>query len=99
MKRNLLASALGLMLVCASQAASARVDLNIGVGIPGMIYGQPPPVVYAAPPVYQAPPVVYDRGRYWDGDHRGWDRHDHGRHGRGDHGDHGDHGDRHDHGH
>jgi len=59
MKRLLLTSLLGLAALSLSPLANAaRVNLNIGIGIPGLVVG-PPPVVYAPAPVYAPPPVVY----------------------------------------
>ena len=80
MKQYLIASIIGLAALSASPLASARVNLNIGIGLPG-VYSAPP-VVYQ-PQYYNAPPVVYGGGG-WGGrrdDHRGGDyRHDNGHH-------------------
>jgi hypothetical protein len=79
MKRYLIASLLAVAALGVSPLASARVNLNIGVGLPG-VYAAPP-VVYQQP-YYSAPPVVYGGG--WGGrrdDRRGGDyRHDNGHH-------------------
>ncbi|MGP1614438.1 MAG: hypothetical protein ACTS5Y_05190 [Pollutimonas bauzanensis] len=53
MKRLLLAAAAGLAML-GSTAAMARVNVDISVGVPGVIYSTPdyyyPPVRYVAPP-------------------------------------------------
>ena len=68
--------------------AQARVDVEIGVGLPGfyapppVYYAPPPPVYYAPPPVYYAPPAYYYApgpyygGGYWydDEGRRHWRR-------------------------
>ena len=69
--------------------AQARVDVDIGVGLPGfyapppVYYAPPPPVYYAPPPpVYYAPPAYYYApgpyygGGYWydDEGRRHWRR-------------------------
>jgi len=90
-KTKILGAALGLTILAASTAASAHVDLAIGVGVPAATYASPEPV-YASP----APVAVgYDEGwrhrewrewherREWrehrwhdhDHDHGRWDRH------------------------
>ena len=83
MKRYLIASLLAVAALGVSPLASARVDLNIGLGLPG-VYAAPP-VVYQQP-YYSAPPVVYGGG-WGGGSHRGGDyhrggnyRHDNGHH-------------------
>lgn len=61
--------------------ASARVNIDLGIGIPGPAYVSPPPVYYEPPPAYYSPPppvyygpqVIYDDRRYHDD--RGY-RHD-----------------------
>lgn len=80
MKRLFVAAAAGLALM-GSSAAMARVNVDISVGIPGVIYAQPdyyyPPVQYVAPPprVIVVPPPVYRpapvyRARYYRNDFR-----------------------------
>lgn len=71
-------------LVLGAQPASARVNFDIGVGIPAIVAPAPvyaPPPVYYAQPVYAPPPVVYAPGPvvtvggYWAYDqfgHRYW---------------------------
>ncbi|CAG9187523.1 hypothetical protein [Cupriavidus pinatubonensis] len=52
-----------------SGTAQARVDFDIGIGIPGYAVAPPPPPVYYQPaPVYVAPPapVVVAPGYYDD---------------------------------
>ena len=75
----------GIAAASASFAASARVDLSIGLGLPGYV-AAPPPVVYAPQPVYSQPPVVYygaDRWHrpppphHWDHGHGGYGHDDH----------------------
>jgi hypothetical protein len=59
MKKWILLSAIGVAAASASFAASAHVDLSIGIGLPGVV-AAPPPVVYAPPPpAYYAPPPAY----------------------------------------
>jgi len=64
MKRILLAGAAALALL-GSQAAIARVDVGISIGIPGIIIAEPdyyyPPVRYAPPPVVIIPDRHYHR--------------------------------------
>jgi hypothetical protein len=69
--------------------AEARVDVAIGVGVPGFyappVVVAPPPVYYAPPPYYYAPgpayyyaPGPYYGGGYWwfdDEGRRHWHRH------------------------
>ena len=42
-------------LLAVAGAASARVDVSVGIGFPGAVVAAPAPVYYAPPP----PPVVY----------------------------------------
>jgi hypothetical protein len=53
MNRKIIGAALGLAILAASSAASAHVDVAIGLGLPV--------AVEAAPPVYVGPPVAYER--------------------------------------
>lgn len=48
-RTKIFGAALGLTILAASTAASAHVDLAIGVGVPAATYASPEPV-YAAPP-------------------------------------------------
>ena len=87
-KSWLSAAVIGSALVFGASAASARVDVGIGIGIPplvvgGPVYAAPPPVVYAPPPVaYAAPAYGYGYpapyvGGFWVTDqwgHRHWHR-------------------------
>lgn len=42
--------------------ARTRVNVNLGFGMPGVIYAAPPPVMFLPPPrMYWPPPVVYTR--------------------------------------
>jgi len=76
MNKKLIAAVIGFAALAASTAASAHVDLAIGVGIPAPVYVEPQPV-YVAPPVAYAPaPVAVD---YWHRDdwrEREWRRHE-----------------------
>lgn len=101
MKRPAIIGALGGALLAVTFTAQAHVNVDIGIGIPGVIYAEPAPV-YVAPPVYVVPqrvyvprPVVvtpapvyapYWRGRDYDDDQG--ERRWHGR-GHGEHGEHG----------
>jgi hypothetical protein len=53
MNRKIMGAALGLAILAASSAASAHVDVAIGLGLPV--------VVETAPSVYVGPPVAYER--------------------------------------
>jgi hypothetical protein len=84
MKKWIVLSALGIAAAGASLAASAHVDLNIGIGLPGVV-AAPPPVVYAQPAYAPPPPVVYYGGDRWHRPPpRDW-HHDHWDHGHDDH--------------
>jgi hypothetical protein len=85
MNKKILGAVLGLSVLMVSAAASAHVNVDVGIGVPGY---------YAPQPVYVAPPVVvgYGYGGYRDEGrrerqwrHREW-RHEAWRenHGRGD---------------
>jgi len=56
MKRILVAGILAGVAALTSSAAFARVDVGIGIGIPGVVVAAPPPVYYEPAPVYMAPP-------------------------------------------
>ncbi|MGO4277362.1 hypothetical protein SAMN05216321_101389 [Cupriavidus sp. OV038] len=67
MKRWLFA-AFGVAAALASGAAMARVNVDVAIGVPGVVvggpayYAPPPPVYYAPPaPVYYGPPPVVVR--------------------------------------
>lgn len=81
MKKAIFALAFGAVALTAAPAASARVNLDIGINPFG--YGYAPPVVYA-PDYYDPPPVVYVGGGSWGGG-RGWGGHRGGGHGGGRH--------------
>jgi hypothetical protein len=81
MNKKIFCVVLGVAALAASRAASAHVDVAIGVDVPGVyvpaqpVYVAPPPVVYAPPPV----PVAYGgyddwRAREWR--EREWHRHE-----------------------
>jgi len=66
--KRILGAALGLAVLAASTAASAHVDIAIGLGIPGAVYApaepvyaSPPPIVYGHAPVA----VAYGGGDDW----------------------------------
>jgi hypothetical protein len=64
-------SGIGALVFAVSQAASARVDVGLNIGIPAPVYVAPAPVV-----AYQAAPMVvigWHANRYWDG-RRWWGR-------------------------
>jgi hypothetical protein len=50
MQKILIAALIGTAALAASSAASAHVDVAIGLGIPGVVY-EAPPVIYAPPQV------------------------------------------------
>lgn len=53
--------------------ARTRVNVNLGIGVPGVMFAPPPPVMFMPPPrTYWPPPVVYSRfyGPGWG--HPGW---------------------------
>jgi len=66
MKRLLIAGVAALTLLGAN-AAMARVDVGISIGVPGVLYAPPPPVYYAPPVRYVEPPpvVVVPERRYY----------------------------------
>ncbi|MDE1180748.1 hypothetical protein [Paraburkholderia sp.] len=88
--KKIIGAAIGLAVLAVSTAASAHVDVAVGLGIPGAIvvpaqpvYEGPPPVAYAPPP----PPVTLAyadrddwRARDWqarrDWREREWRRHE-----------------------
>jgi hypothetical protein len=86
MKNKFLGVAFGLAALAASTAASAHVDIGVGIGFPVGVYAPaepayapPPPVVYAAPPpvVYGPPPVAVAYGDDDDRRTREWrERHE-----------------------
>ena len=55
MKRWLFA-AFGVAAALASGAAMARVNVDVAIGVPGVVVGGP--AYYAPPPAYYAPPPV-----------------------------------------
>ncbi|MBP0589805.1 hypothetical protein J8I87_08760 [Paraburkholderia sp. LEh10] len=62
MKKMMLGAAIGLTMLAASAAASAHVDVAVGLGVPGVI-------VAPVQPVYAAPaPVVVGYGDDWRAD-------------------------------
>jgi hypothetical protein len=68
MNKKILGAVLGVAVLAASSAASAHVDVAIGLGVP--VYSAPQPVYVAPPPVAYAPVVYggYDddwRARAW----------------------------------
>ncbi|NRO96683.1 hypothetical protein GWC77_12205 [Paraburkholderia sp. NMBU_R16] len=67
MNKKLVGALIGLTVLGVSSAASAHVDLAIGVGIPAPVYVAPQPVYVAPPaPAYAAPVAVgYYRGDDW----------------------------------
>lgn len=65
MNKKILGAALGLAVLAASSAASAHVDVAIGLGVPGAVYVPAEPV-YASPPVVYGPaPVAVAYGDDW----------------------------------
>lgn len=48
----------------ALHTAQARVNVHLGIGIPGMVFAPPPPVIVARPVHYWPPPVMYSRFGY-----------------------------------
>ncbi|WGS42010.1 hypothetical protein LFL97_00225 [Burkholderia sp. JSH-S8] len=82
MNRKLLGAVLGIAVLAASGAASAHVDVAVGIGVPG-VYAAPAPVYAAPPPVAYAPPVMvapvgyrYDDWRAREWREREWRRHE-----------------------
>jgi hypothetical protein len=84
-KSWIIAALIASPLALGATAASARINVGIGIGIPALVVPAPvvapPPVVYAQPPVaYAAPPAYYGYGYgapavavggYWWTDHWG----------------------------
>ncbi|WP_410054136.1 hypothetical protein [Cupriavidus sp. BIC8F] len=58
MKQLAIVGALGGAMLAISLPAQAHVNVDIGIGVPGVVYAEPAPV-YAPPPVYVAPQPVY----------------------------------------
>jgi hypothetical protein len=58
MKRILLISAVLFGAVSASQAG-VRLNIGIGIPLPGLVIGRPAPVVVVPPPVCAPPPTVF----------------------------------------
>lgn len=57
MNRTILGVVFGAAALLASTAASAHMDVAVGVEVPGIVYAAPPPEYLApAPPVAYAPP-------------------------------------------
>jgi PXPV repeat (3 copies) len=54
-----IASGMGVLILAASQLASARVSVGVNIGIPAPVYVAPAPVYVAPAPVYAAPAPVY----------------------------------------
>ncbi|MDR5751942.1 MULTISPECIES: hypothetical protein [unclassified Caballeronia] len=67
MNKTILGAVLGLTVLAASTAASAHVDVAVGIGVPGY-YAAPQPVYVAPPPVA----VAYGYGGYDDWRGREW---------------------------
>src|SRR5262249_49903727 len=59
MKHLAIITALAGGLITAVPSAQARVNVDIGIGIPGIVYAEPAPVYVAPQPVYVAPQPVY----------------------------------------
>lgn len=59
MKQLAIIAALGGALLTIAPCAQARVNVDIGIGIPGVVYAEPAPVYVAPQPVYVEPPRVY----------------------------------------
>lgn len=77
MNKKILGAVLGAAVLAVSTAASAHVDVAIGLGIPGVVYAPAQPVYVAPPPVVYAPaPVAVAYGGYdgWRG--REWREHE-----------------------
>lgn len=76
----------GMALALTAGSAMARTNVDISIGIPGVIYAQPAPVYVQPQPVYVQPRVVYmqpqpvyvERHRHRHGWHEraGYRRHD-----------------------
>jgi len=88
MNKKILSAILGVAVLAASTAASAHVDVAIGLGVPGAVYAPAEPVYVTPPPVAYAPTpvaVAYDgyddwRARQWrerrEWREREWRRHE-----------------------
>ena len=68
MKQGILSFVVGALALTAVSAASARVNVDIGINPFGFGTYPPPPVVYEPDPYYAPPPVVYFGGGAWGGD-------------------------------
>ena len=67
MKQGILSLVFAVFALTVASAASARVDVSIGLN-PFGYAAYPPPVVYQPGPYYAPPPAVYFGGGYWGGD-------------------------------
>src|SRR5258706_16348853 len=56
MKRAISSLLVAVTATCASATVSAHANVGVYLGIPGPIYGAPPPVIYQP---YYPPPVIY----------------------------------------
>jgi hypothetical protein len=73
MNKRILGAILGVVVLAASTAASAHVDVAIGLGVPGAVYAPAEPAYVAPPPVAYAPaPVAVAYDRYDDWRAREW---------------------------
>lgn len=68
MKKEILSLVFGALALTAASAASARVDVVVGINPFGFGAYPPPPVVYQPDPYYAPPPVIYFGGGAWGGD-------------------------------
>lgn len=59
MKQLAIVAALAAGLLTIAPGVQARVNVDIGIGIPGVVYAEPAPVYVAPQPVYVAPQPVY----------------------------------------
>lgn len=64
MKKCLMAAGLGVLALSLAGPASARVDVGVSIGIPGVIVAPAPVYVAPPPPVYVAPGYVMPRPYY-----------------------------------
>ncbi|QQC66176.1 hypothetical protein [Paraburkholderia ginsengisoli] len=82
MNRKIIGAALGLVILAVSSAASAHVDVAVGVGIPLGVQTSPPPIEIGRPVAYGPAPLAVDyrddgdwRARRWR-EHREWREHE-----------------------
>jgi hypothetical protein len=78
MNKTIIGLVLGATALAASTAASAHVDVALGIGVPGVVYAPAPEYVAPPPPVAYAPPPPVELAYRDDDDWRAreWREHE-----------------------